>query len=593
METPVDMLIERLYGECNSGGWWDGRLSSSALSTSLAVFALASVDRRKYGDHIERGLKWLTDNVNSDGGWGDTPDSVSNISTTVLCWSAFTVGDSAVYGKVVDGAGCWLKEKSGSLEPARISAAIESSYGKDRTFSAPILAMCALAGRLGADGSAWQFVPQLPFELVVMPRKVLKFLRLSVVSYALPALIAVGLLRFRQSKSLLSPHGLLRKLCAGKALEMLWKLQPENGGFLEATPLTSFVVMSLAGAGCGNHSVVERGIEFLLAGVREDGSWPIDSNLATWVTTLAVNALNRNGDGKVRRAGDIRQWLLAQQFGEKHVFTGAEPGGWGWTDLPGCVPDADDTSGVLLALKRLGELDKQAISAGLRGVKWLLDIQNSDGGVPTFCRGWGKLPFDRSCPDITAHAMRALDAWYEQADPALRGRIDLFIKRGFRYLCSVQQQDGRWIPLWFGNQNVPDGTNPVYGTAQVVGSLSELNGRKLPSKDTVEKGCRWLAAVQNADGGWGGGKDVPSSVEETALAVCALAHGGYENTVERGIGLLQKKLENDRDLKPAPIGLYFAKLWYGEKLYPVIFTVSALLRAGNGSLMRIKREATK
>ena len=27
---------------------------------------------------------------------------------------------------------------------------------------------------------------------------------------------------------------------------------------------------------------------------------------------------------------------------------------------------------------------------------------------------------------------------------------------------------------------------------------------------------------------------------------------------------------------PAPIGLYFAKLWYFEDLYPVIFAVSAL-----------------
>jgi squalene-hopene/tetraprenyl-beta-curcumene cyclase len=29
----------------------------------------------------------------------------------------------------------------------------------------------------------------------------------------------------------------------------------------------------------------------------------------------------------------------------------------------------------------------------------------------------------------------------------------------------------------------------------------------------------------------------------------------------------------------APIGLYFAKLWYDEKLYPLVFTVAALERA--------------
>ena len=41
------------------------------------------------------------------------------------------------------------------------------------------------------------------------------------------------------------------------------------------------------------------------------------------------------------------------------------------------------------------------------GLKWLLGLQNSDGGIPTFCRGWGTLPFDRSSPDLTAHAIRA------------------------------------------------------------------------------------------------------------------------------------------------------------------------------------------
>jgi squalene-hopene/tetraprenyl-beta-curcumene cyclase len=31
--------------------------------------------------------------------------------------------------------------------------------------------------------------------------------------------------------------------------------------------------------------------------------------------------------------------------------------------------------------------------------------------------------------------------------------------------------------------------------------------------------------------------------------------------------------------KPTPIGFYFARLWYYEKLYPIIFTVAALGRA--------------
>lgn len=30
---------------------------------------------------------------------------------------------------------------------------------------------------------------------------------------------------------------------------------------------------------------------------------------------------------------------------------------------------------------------------------------------------------------------------------------------------------------------------------------------------------------------------------------------------------------------PSPIGFYFAKLWYFEQLYPVVYTVAALARA--------------
>ena len=47
-----------------------------------------------------------------------------------------------------------------------------------------------------------------------------------------------------------------------------------------------------------------------------------------------------------------RAWLLAQQHRQVHPYTRAAPGGWAWTDLSGGVPDADDTSGALLALAK-------------------------------------------------------------------------------------------------------------------------------------------------------------------------------------------------------------------------------------------------
>ena len=39
------------------------------------------------------------------------------------------------------------------------------------------------------------------------------------------------------------------------------------------------------------------------------------------------------------------------------------------------------------------------------------------------------------------------------------------------------------------------------------------------------------------------------------------------------------RVEDGRYREPAPIGFYFAKLWYFEALYPLIFTVAALRKA--------------
>ena len=42
-----------------------------------------------------------------------------------------------------------------------------------------------------------------------------------------------------------------------------------------------------------------------------------------------------------------------------------------------------------------------------------------------------------------------------------------------------------------------------------------------------------------------------------------------------------EQVENGAWRVPSPIGFYFAKLWYFEKLYPMIATVGALTRLVN------------
>jgi squalene-hopene/tetraprenyl-beta-curcumene cyclase len=331
-----------------------------------------------------------------------------------------------------------------------------------------------------------------------------------------------------------------------------------------------------------DHRVTRQAINFLVDSVRDDGSWPIDTNLATWVTTLSVNALGNRLPESGREP--ITNWLLGQQFREVHPYTNADPGGWSWTDLPGGVPDADDTPGAMLALLSLEESpSRESIESIKMSSNWLLSLQNRDGGWPTFCRGWGTLPFDRSSQDITAHVLRALMS-AGAALPENAGQFEQPIDRGFEFLREQQREDGAWVPLWFGNQRVAGEQNPVYGTARVLMAWWDA-GRA--NEEAAVRAREWLSEAQNPDGGWGGDVDTVSSVEETALAVEALLgceRGTSSEIVGQkqavsGVEWLIARVEAGTWIKSEPIGFYFAKLWYFERLYPLIFTVSALRRA--------------
>lgn len=593
-----------LLSQQSPAGYWTGELASSSLSTATAICALALIDRNRFSTLIAGGIRWLLDHQNDDGGWGDTIKSFSNISTTMLGRAALTLGREVFTGAgssftgmsltdvpslariddALERAALYLERVSGGRDPRVLARAVRARYGKDRTFSVPILSCCALAGL-----SDWSEVPALPFELACFPASAYKWLNLPVVSYALPALIALGIVQDSKRKLPIPALHAIRRAAIPRALRKLESIQPINGGFLEATPLVSFVTMSLAGAGLGHHPVARKAVDFLMTAVRPDGSWPIDTNLSTWVTTLSINALSEARENLGETSAPLRQWLLEQQYRSIHPFTSAAPGGWGWTPLPGAVPDADDTAGALIALRNLGGTT-ESVEAALAGLKWLLDLQNNDGGWPTFCRGWGHLPFDRSSADITAHAMRALYRWEaEMGRPSLMAaaerqafiqRLRHAIRRGFQFLDRNQRADGSWLPLWFGNQHVPDDENLTYGTTRVLAAYHDLN---LQETETARRGYRWLVAGQCRDGGWGGAAGTPPGIEETALAVETLAGckhlAGADEALARGLRWLIDRVEDGSFLDASPIGFYFAKLWYFEKLYPLIFTVGALGRA--------------
>lgn len=591
-----EVLLARLMGLRDAPtGVWTGELASSALSTALAAVALAEEDT-VHSRLAAGGAVWLAAHANPDGGWGDTPASPSNLSASLVGFAALralarrgVIGGQAC-GAVLTRADAWLVARfGGAATPERIMRALGGVYGDDRTFSVPILAFLAMCDD---KAEAWLRVPPLPFVLALLPQGVYRFFRLQVVSYALPALIAVGLCRHLCAAQARGgwPWG---RWLAGTLLRRLEKLQPPHGGFLDAIPLTAFVCLALRHAGYGGHPVVQKGRAFLRQAVRPDGSWAIDSNLRTWVTSLATRAVVAarsflpDGDSRVPSSEleRIADWLVSAQVTRRHPFTGAAPGGWAWTDLPGGVPDADDTAGALVALKCLQEAGcaPKAMPAVRAGVIWLLALQNRDGGLPTFCRGWGRLPFDRSCPDISAHALAAWTAWRADDAWTLREgrRLDAAMRRVVDYLKREQHATGCWMPLWFGHQEAEQGRNPVVGTARVVDALRAAQmplaaaGRAAEVAGMLSAGERWLVQAQQPDGGWSAG--ACATAEETALAVIALRDGGAASAGAARLG--QEWLIKDRcaaAAMPSPIGLYFSLLWYHEQLYPLVWTLDAL-----------------
>jgi len=613
-----ELLTQRLDAATAPSQHWEGQLSPSALSTATAVSALATVllqgshlnasERQRYAERIDQGIAYLRGSQNEDGGFGDTDRSRSNIATTLLVLAAERLArrvaettDQAGFSTSQRIAAEAYTEREGSWDGLR------RRYGKDKTFVVPILSNCAIAGMVD-----WQQVSPLPFEAAVFPQSMYRFLRMPVVSYAIPALVAIGQARFLLGSPPLAPLRWIRRAALNRTTRVLRQMQPESGGYLEATPLTSFVLMSLAATGRSGEPVAQDCLRFLVDSVLEDGSWPIDTNLATFVTSLAAHALATDpaDDGRWRTA-PLMRWHLHCQHRRRHPFTGAEPGGWGWTDLSGAVPDGDDTPGAMLALVTYrrgagsGEADRRAAidQALADGCDWLLQLQNRDGGWPTFCRGWGRLPFDRSSVDLTAHALRALqaygDALGEQIAPRRRAAMARALQRGWRFVTKTQRTDGSWLPLWFGNQDRPDDENPFYGTGRVLVALGEAGVTDSPG---VREACGFLLARQNPDGGWGGGPTladwlareglpavdretgvaITSSIEETAVVLEGLAAVGGERhlraSILAGIRFLDQAHREGRHRTPWPIGFYFAKLWYHERLYPAVFATAALAR---------------
>jgi len=314
-----------------------------------------------------------------------------------------------------------------------------------------------------------------------------------------------------------------------------------------------------------------------------------------WDTVLSMTALADAGLEPDHPAlTTSANWVLSEEIKSPGDWQVRRPdtapsGGWAFEFDNDNYPDTDDVAEVILALRRTSTDSKAARDRGLR---WLEGMQCKDGGWGAFDADntrtlVNKLPFcdfgaviDPPSADVTAHIVEAFAVEGLASENACR--------RGVIWLLKNQEPDGSWFGRW--------GANYLYGTGAVVPALIAAGVK--PGKQQIRRAVTWLELHQNADGGWGedlrsysdpvnwSGRGA-STASQTAWALLALlAAGERDNPVtERGIRWLASTQRADGSWdEPYFTGTGFPGDFYlNYHLYRLAFPVSALGRYVRGN----------
>jgi sporulenol synthase len=223
-----------------------------------------------------------------------------------------------------------------------------------------------------------------------------------------------------------------------------------------------------------------------------------------WNTALAANALLGAGVKPEHPAikGSVH-YLLEKQHSRSGDWlrnNPVEPGGWGFSSNNTRHPDVDDTVAVLDVLAVCQNHGVKIGQPLQKGIRWLLGMQNDDGG-------WSA--FDRNCNKQWMEKLPANDMERTIVDPStadITGRVVDFlirnqvvspgsrvIHKAIRWLQENQEADGSWYGRW--------GTTYIYGTWCVLKGLCTAG---VSSGDAaLQRSKDWLLQIQRGDGGFG------------------------------------------------------------------------------------------
>ncbi len=278
----------------------------------------------------------------------------------------------------------------------------------------------------------------------------------------------------------------------------------------------------------------------------------------SWDTALLMNALIESGLSQDHPALlKAAEWLISCQtrtVGDWKISAPeAEPGGWYFQFENERYPDVDDSAVIIMALAKLRMPNRSAqLDSIVRGVRWVLAMQGSDGGWGAYDKDnnhmvFNLIPFadhrallDPSTSDLAGRCLEMLGTLgYDTTHPAAQ--------RALAFLQKEQEADGSWYGRW--------GVNYIYGTWSVMVGLRAI-GEDLTSS-SVRRAVEWLEAKQNPDGGWGESCHSyadpataavgDSTASQTAWALLALLAAGVTDSISvvRGINYLLRHQQAD------------------------------------------------
>jgi len=566
-----------LLSQQHDDGHFISELEANTTLTSeyiMLLYFMDMVDERK----IKKAAKYILSKQCLDGSWSIFYGGEGDISTTIESYFALKLAGYDKSHPALEKARKYILDNGGIMNArviTKITLCFFGQYDWRGTPSMPVEII--LIPRLFSfniyEFSSWARICVVPLTILMDKKPQIEIPATATIDelYLVPR-NKVNFSFEKDDKNLISWHNFFvgvdrilkmlekspvkisSKLAMKKSEKWILDHQDDSGDWGGIFPAKAYSIMALKSLGHDNNfPPIKKGMEAIERFHIETDEYIHQQSCVSpvWDTAWSMLALEESGlpaeHPVLKRAA---RWLYSKQTVKngdwKVKCPSAKPGGWSFEYYNEYYPDTDDTSAVILALKYVKGLNDISTKDKLRkGLEWLFNMQNTDGG-------WGAFDKDVNNPIYNRILFNDFKTMLDPSCPDITGRVlELFgvlgYKRGFlpveaalEYLKREQTPEGCWFGRW--------GVNYLYGTWASLSGFAAIG--EDPEQEYIQRAVNWLFDKQNDDGGWGEccdsykykkcmgkGKSTPS---QASWALVALIDSGYSNDerVKKGIEYL-------------------------------------------------------